>query len=103
MLILPIDKNWTDVEGGHEGGVSTGVGYTIFWQRGSLVESGRNGAFLIEVLESCRNQLAYYQDSSWACPENQEALDALNKSIEALQSRRSRREQSGVLGTQELD
>lgn len=49
----PINKNWTDADGNHNGGQSIGDNFTIVWQRGPLKETGRNGAFLIEVLEAC--------------------------------------------------
>jgi hypothetical protein len=99
----PVNQNWTNPDGTHDGGVSTGVGYTISWQRGPINEAGRNGAFLIEVLESCRSQLAYFQNSSYACQENVEALNHLDLAIEALKSRRERREIQGTLGTHETD
>jgi hypothetical protein len=95
----PINKNWTDEQNNHQGGVSTGIGFTISWQRGPLQESGRNGAFLIEVLQCCHHQLAYYQNSKFSCPENSKALDALESAIKALQARRDRRASEGTLGT----
>jgi hypothetical protein len=102
-LMTPINQNWTDDEGNHQGGVSTGIGYTISWQRGPLNVAGRNGAFLIEVLSSCRDQLAYFQDSSFVCEENQAALDRLDQSIAHLVSRRDRRKEVGTLGTHKKD
>lgn len=42
-----------DENGNHQGGQSIGDSFTIVWQRGPLNESGRNGAFLIEVLGGC--------------------------------------------------
>lgn len=51
--MIPINKNWMDENGNHQGGQSIGDSYTIVWQRGPLNESGRNGAFLIEVLGGC--------------------------------------------------
>jgi hypothetical protein len=48
-----INTNWTDENGDHQGGQSCGKYFTIAWQRGPLNEAGRNGAFLIEVLEAC--------------------------------------------------
>lgn len=95
----PINKNWTDECGLHQGGVSTGVGYTIAWQRGPLNENGRNGAFLIEVLKSCENQLGYFQNSAFACTENEAALSYLGKAIECLESRMNRRIAEGTQGT----
>jgi hypothetical protein len=102
-LMTLINQNWTDEQGNHQGGVSTGIGYTIAWQRGPLNVAGRNGAFLIEVLGSCRDQLAYYQGSSFACQENQSALDSLDKAIAYLMSRRDRRKEVGTLGTHVKD
>lgn len=94
-----INSNWTDDDGNHQGGQSCGIGFTIAWQRGALHENGRNGAFIIDVLQACENQLRYFQDSKFACEENQAALDCLKKSIDYLRQRRSRRESEGVLGT----
>jgi hypothetical protein len=93
-------KNWTDDQGNHQGGVSYGEGFTISWQRGPLQESGgQNGAFLIEVLEACESQLAYYQDSKFGCQENLDALNLLRASIQRLKDRRDRRQNDGTLGT----
>ena len=52
MQITEKNWNWSDEEGNHLGGQSIGESYTIAWQRGPLKESGRNGAFLLEVLQS---------------------------------------------------
>lgn len=98
----PINQNWTNDDGTHDGGVSTGIGYTISWQRGPINEAGRNGAFLIEVLESCRAQVAYFQDSVFACEENVQVIAHLDSAIDSLKSRRSRREAEGTLGTHEV-
>lgn len=95
---IPFEKNWLDAEGNPDGGISNGVGFTISWQRGSLA-SGRNGAFILDVLQSCLNQLDYYQQSKFACEENQAAIDHLRQAIAALVLRRDRRQQAGSLGT----
>lgn len=97
-----LSSNWTDSEGNHQGGQSCGIGFTIAWQRGPLNENGRNGAFLIEVLEACEHQLRFYQNSKFACAENGEALERLRQAITALQSRRSRRQEEGTLGTHKV-
>lgn len=98
-----INQNWTNDNGTHNGGVSTGIGFTISWQRGPINEAGRNGAFLIEVLQSCFNQLEYFQNSNYSCQENVEALIHLQKCIELLESRRNRRLSTGTLGTHQPD
>ena len=99
----PINKNWTNEDGTHNGGVSTGIGFTISWQRGPLQEAGRNGAFLIEVLEACHSQLSYFQDSSYPSQENIGALEALKECVKHLESRRERRQAEGTLGTHQPD
>ena len=95
-------QNWTTLEGNHDGGQNYGVGFTIAWQRGPIGESGRNGAVLLEVLEACRSQLNYFQNSKFACPENEEALDHIGRAISCLQNRRSRRQEEGTLGTHQV-
>ena len=100
---LPINQNWQNEDGTHDGGVSTGIGFTIAWQRGGLDVAGRNGAFLLEVLGACKHQLEMYQNSKFACEENGNALHALKVCIAELESRRNRRLKSGTLGTHKPD
>lgn len=83
-----------------DGGAAYGEGFCITWQRGSL-ENGRNGAFLIEILNVCKAQLLFYQKSKFPCQENVEALEHLQKCIDVLDSRINRRRQQGILGTHE--
>jgi hypothetical protein len=107
--LLNYDRNWTTDDGLHDGGVSTGFGFTISWQRGPAGETGRNGAFLIDVLRACREQLHYFEygDGSrpvlFSCTENRQALNALDHAISQLAERRSRRAEDGTLGTHTPD
>lgn len=99
-----MDNNFHDKDGNPAGGSSTGIGYTIAWQNGPCPNvDDRNGAFLIEVLESCYNRLAHYQDSRFACVENEAALVNLAACIYSLKMRRDRRTREGTLGTHEVD
>ena len=95
----PINQNWTNEDGTHAGGQSTGIGFTIAWQRGPLSEGGRNGAFVIEVIEACMHQLDYFESTAYACKENAEAYHHLSEAIRWLKERRDRRQQEGTLGT----
>lgn len=88
--------HWTDNEGMPDGGVSYGVGFTIAWQRGSLLKNGRNGAFLIEVLEACLDELKN-KHKQFPCQENVEAIFNLTDCIDVLKSRLERRKQEGIL------
>lgn len=102
-MALTVNQNWTEQDGDHDGGVSYGPGFAISWQRGPIKETHRNGAFLIDVLEACHHQLAYFQNSKYACQENDDALKHLEKAIASLESRRARRGNAGTLGHTEVD
>ena len=110
--VQPINRNWTNEDGTHNGGVSTGIGFTISWQRGAVHipddsgernENGRNGAFLLEVLDACRNQLEYFQDTYNPSEENEKALASLKECIGYLNARLERRKLEGTLGTHDLE
>jgi hypothetical protein len=75
----------------------------INWQRGPLNEEGRNGAFVIEVLEAVRSQIQYFQDSKFACEENATALSHIDLALTALNCRRNRRQTQNILGTHAID
>lgn len=101
-----IHRNWVTDEGFPDGGVSTGIGYTIAWQRGPLKienQDNRNGAFLIDVLEACKNQIDTYQDGPFACEENKRAQTHLYLCLQSLKARADRRHAEGALGTHKLD
>ena len=104
-----LDSNFTDADDRPAGGISTGVGYTIAWQNGPcpIMKDGsqpdRNGAFLIEVLESCEARLKHFQEGDFACAENAAALDYLEDVIGQLKTRRDRRRDAGTLGTHDPD
>jgi hypothetical protein len=57
-----------ETEGKPDGGQSYGIGFCIAWQRGSLQDEGRNGAFLTEILDNCLIKLRnpdVYISLSW--------------------------------------
>lgn len=96
--MTPINQNWQDADGNHQGGISTGTGFTIAWQRGSL-STGRNGAFLIEVLEACQSQIDFVNQGKFNCTESTVASGLVSDAIKILNSRRARRQNEGTLGT----
>lgn len=91
-----------DTEGKPDGGQSYGFGFTIAWQRGSIQEQGRNGAYLIEVLEACLDELIH-KNKSFPCAENEVAIAHLNQCLDSLRMRIKRREDAGIWGTHEPD
>ena len=68
--------------------------FAIYWQDGPVNrEAGevRNGAFVEDVLQVCHERLKFYQDSPFACAENAEAMECVNRAIAALMCRREDR------------
>lgn len=71
----------------------------ILFQRGSVPEVGVNGCRLEDVIEVLQQRLLDHQGRSLGCQENAQALYHLECAREALLKRRIRREQQGVLNT----
>ena len=99
-------ENWFDDDGNPAGGFAAGTGLNIMWQEGPL---GRgpdrkepNGAFIEDVIEICIERLLYYQSSRFACVENADALDHLEKALSVLHARTADREARRVEGLHEL-
>jgi hypothetical protein len=94
------DTQWNshhwETEGKPDGGQSYGIGYCIAWQRGSILEQGRNGAFLIEVLEACLDELKH-KNNQFPCHENIEAIGHLKLCLGKLNARLNRRREEGTL------
>ena len=97
------EEHWRNKNGVVTGGVSSGRGVAISWQNGALGQGADrtepNGAFVETVLSICAGRLAAYQGSSFRCKENEVALEAIYKALDALDSRTYRREKQDVEGT----
>ena len=104
---------WAICERSHESNDTHKVAYltehpthfVIRWQDGPLDrDSGEeaNGACVEDVLEVCARRLAFYQESRYACPENDVAYDAVREAIDVLLIRRKDRKARGVLGKNEV-
>lgn len=95
-----MDRQWHshhwETGGKPDGGTSYGAGFAIAWQRGSLLEKGRNGAFLTEVLAACLDELEH-KDKQFPCDENKEAIAHLSFCLDALNRRLERRKAEGTL------
>jgi hypothetical protein len=78
-----LNANWK--EGGIPvGGVSTGIGFTISWQRGELDRNARNGAYLEDVLQSCLTRLQFLSQSDSYYRESKRAEEHLKMAIALL-------------------
>jgi hypothetical protein len=73
----------------------------LTWQKGIPSKTGVNGCRVEDVLDVAVEKLRTYQEGPLACEENAEALRSLLQAVTALQSRRQRRQEQGVLNTME--
>jgi len=63
----PVEEHhWLDDQENPAGGGSQGTGFEIVWQDGPLVENGRNGAFVEDVLKAVIGRLEFYERSKYA-------------------------------------
>lgn len=72
---------------------------TITWQKGLPTDVGVNGCRIEDVLEIVADKLQSYQSGALACDENDDALRALKAAGAAMEARRRRRVEQGVLNT----
>lgn len=98
-------EHWLDSDGRPQGGITQATGLLISWQNGPLGRGDYrrepNGAFVETVIEAAVDRLGYYQESGFACDENDEAIGHLNRALDALNRRTARREAAGTEGTHE--
>lgn len=98
------EEHDVDDQGRPAGGLTTGRGFVIEWQKGPLVgESGLrlqpNGAFVEDIISAALGRLQHYQGSEFACRENSLAITKLEEALHWLDSRTRDREARGVEGT----
>jgi hypothetical protein len=72
---------------------------TINFQDGPINEVGVNGVMNEDLLTMAVVRLEAFQASPFKCDENQEALEYINKALEALNRRTQNRIERGVEGT----
>lgn len=80
---------------------SAHLALSLIFQNGTILESGNNGVTLEAILAACAHRLEGFQSGKFACMENQQALDHINKAITSLQSRTRNRLARGVEGKHE--
>lgn len=85
-----------DKDGNPRGGLSQGEGFIIDWQNGV---QKRNGAFLEEILETCKARLEFFQNSKFNCLENDEAITGITMALQAMERRLNDRKARGVEGS----
>ena len=96
-------EHWNDENGNPAGGSTFGNGFAISWQNGPLGRDEErkepNGAFVEDIIGAALDRLNYYNDSRFACKENEDAIDSLNAAMDALEKRTASRESREVEGT----
>ena len=71
----------------------------VVFQNGLPRDVGVNGCRVENVLDLAIERLSQYQAGALACEENDEAIAHLRSAIQALELRRLRRQEQGVLNT----
>ena len=71
----------------------------VVWQRGLPTDAGVNGCRVDDVIALAQEKLQNYQSGPLACEENADALAGLKSALGALDARRRRRVEQGVLNT----
>ena len=105
------------IDGRHEvdagglpfGGVTSGTGLEIKWQKGPLIDvSGvrqdPNGAFVEGVINAAIDRIQWYQvvsEGRFRCRQNSLAITKLEEALHWLNDRTLERQQRGVEGTHE--
>ena len=96
-------EHFTDENGMPSGGHSWGTGFAIAWQHGPLgrgdSRKAPNGAFVEDVIDAALHRIRQYQDTDFACEENEEAIGHLVAALGSLDRRTKDREARAVEGT----
>lgn len=73
----------------------------VIFQHGVVPPDGRlNGVTMESLLAICEDRLKGFQSGPFACEENAQALDGVQKALVMLQQRTKRRVAQGVEGTE---
>lgn len=81
------------------GGIASGLGLSVEFQNGPVVEGKRNGAFIEDLLIVAEERLKWYQSGQLVCEENADALKHIQQALSYLGLRRERRQQQGVVNS----
>lgn len=71
---------------------------TINFQKGPVQEVGLNGVFLEDLLLIAIDQIEHFQNSDFACEENDDTLRSLRAALATTRARQYERQLRGVQG-----
>lgn len=74
----------------------------IHFQEGPVKEVGINGIFHEDLINIVIDRLETFQESDFACDDNQKALECFKEGLEHLRNRTRDRENRKVLGTYKI-
>lgn len=74
----------------------------VHFQEGPIKEVGLNGLNDVDLLLMVRTRMEAFQQTEYACKENEEAIINIDKAISCLSSRTRNRELRGVEGTSQI-
>ena len=85
------------------GGEAMGTGFHINWQHRPLGQgedaAPAEGAFIEDIINVLILRTQFYQDSAFACQENEDTLTGLSMALESQRARTRSRRGRGVEGT----
>lgn len=74
----------------------------IHFQEGPVKEVGINGIFHEDLINIVVDRLKHFQDSAFACEDNEKALKCFEEGLNHLRNRTKDRKNRGVQGTYKL-
>lgn len=93
---------WEDSDGNPSGGSASGPGFNFRWQEGVVKSADAiNGANVIDVLESVRQRMEFFNSGKFRCRENSLAITHIEEAIHWCEARIRDRKKRGVLSTME--
>ena len=96
-------EHWNDADGNPAGGCTQAPGLLVSWQNGPLQVDGKRrpqtGAFVEDLMKAVIDRIEFYQNSDFACEENDLTLNHLHAALESQQARTRDRTDRGVEGT----
>ena len=79
-----IAQHYQDSQRRPGGGETRGKGFSIQWQDGPLLEAGRNGALIQELLDACADRIRFIQSTPEAQVAYEGALISLRQAKDAI-------------------
>lgn len=94
---------YTDTDGNPAGGLTSGPGFEIDWQNGTVnAADDINGANVVDILEAVRQRMEFFNESKFRCRQNSLAITHIEEAMHWCQARITDRKNRGVLSTMKV-